>query len=320
MDAAKKRQPLANRLAAEERLRTFDDENKYRRYSKIVNPSRKQKHSTFSVNNFNFCATVVTSLLLVATVTLFIVLNLHHVENEEIELTTQETRLIIPNTYLYNYLEIFDRSSRIHTFFYERFPPLTNSIWIEKNETVEIGENTFKYWARYLNEGSSVKINWSMDEIASLFVIRGTFAFNKWVEHSGGQNYLKFNQDAKGSLEFQISDSDDYFFVLENPQKVTIHGAISLNLSTTVFDTSKATGFFDGSFRMDFPFGSEQYLVLANPSKLHSQSVVISLSSSRMTLLFFLAFSIQFLFLCSCVIWRLSTPPKRERNDRSFAV
>src|SRR5690554_381691 len=98
MDAAKKRQPLANRLAAEERLRTF------RRYSKIVNPSRKQKHS--SVNNFNFCAIVVTSLVLLVTVILFIVLNLRNVENEEIELTTQETRLIIPNTYLYNYLEI----------------------------------------------------------------------------------------------------------------------------------------------------------------------------------------------------------------------
>lgn len=72
---------------------------------------------------------------------------------EEVELTAQETRIIVPNTYWFAFIELADRSTAINSFLYQSqtdFPIfLPNLINIHLNETFRLEKRHFKYWARY---------------------------------------------------------------------------------------------------------------------------------------------------------------------------
>jgi len=214
----------------------------------------------------------------------------------------QRFRLVIPNTFVYSYVELLDRSSKINTFFFESSPPLSKTVHIQLNESVELNPRNFKYWARYLNKGSVLEISWGLSDAVKLYVIQSTKQFKDWQKLSKGQNYVAMESGAWNKKTFVSDTSEDYYFVIENEHPNTLNGFLSFYIEATSYDTAKAKGFFAGSFRMDFPFASPQYLVLHNPSQTQSLAVQITYSS-RVHLILFGALLGEALLLCVWVVY-----------------
>jgi len=239
------------------------------------------------------------------TLLAFLVINMYYVDSEEMELTTEETRLITPNTYVYNYIEMLDKSSKVNTFFYDDKPPLSKTVQVELNETIELKNSNFKYWARFLNKGSEVQIVWKSSSQVSFYIIQGSKRFKDWTK-SPKNKYLSHDAASSSKRVFIADTSDDYFFVMENDGNLPrITATASFYIVATCFDTSKAKGFYAGSFRMDFPFATNQYLVLNNPSQIHSLLVSISFSS-RFHFSLFVALFVQTIVICGCLFWKLT--------------
>jgi hypothetical protein len=72
------------------------------------------------------------------------------------------------------------------------------------------------------------------------------------MEFSKNSNSYETLDIAKShTKEFYVEDSDDYYLVMENDQNPSrkIRGIFHIGINATSFDTTKASGFYEGSFR-----------------------------------------------------------------------
>lgn len=68
---------------------------------------------------------------------------------QSFDLTIQETRIISPNTYFFAFLQLEDKATGINTFWFNRKPTISNSIFrIYLNETINLQTKFSRYWAR----------------------------------------------------------------------------------------------------------------------------------------------------------------------------
>eukprot|EP01119_Soliformovum_irregulare_P004668 TRINITY_DN15736_c0_g1_i1.p1 TRINITY_DN15736_c0_g1~~TRINITY_DN15736_c0_g1_i1.p1 ORF type:complete len:349 (+),score=55.10 TRINITY_DN15736_c0_g1_i1:15-1061(+) len=303
---------------------------KYKRYSKMINsnfgsngPRTPLLHLKVSTDR---CVMMGMSVTFLITLVIFVVFKTYHPLSREIELTAEETRLITPNTYLYNYIELLDRSSKMHTFVYQEIPPLTTSKKIEINETLSLSPTEYKFWARYLNAGSKVKIDWTLDQLASLYVLRGEDQFDNWKKSPSFRGYEFTVTKAVGSHSLQVEESEDYYFIIESDfsklkgAPPSSNGFVSFDLRASQYDTAHAKGFFDGSFRMDFDWGGDHFLIITNPFPNHSQTVSITLSTTRATIFYFFFLVIQFIALSVLLLCRSRTSTHPTPHPKASPV
>jgi len=120
----------------------------------------------------------------------------------------------------------------------------------------------------------------------------------------GKETQSILDRSLKRTKAFRANSSDDYYFIMENTSKDSkMNADISFFIEALNFDTSKAKGFYDGSFRMDFPFGSQHFLVLYNPSKTSSYSISLQFFS-RAHVLFIVLFIMEAFGFCLFLLKR----------------
>jgi len=241
---------------------------------------------------------VIISIVFVATLVGWMLYLRLPISSEEIELTSEETHLVEPNTYLFRFIEIIDKEGKVDTFYFENLPVPNKVVQFELNETVELEFLKYKYWSRYLNAGSTLFVSWSFNHPVSIYSIRGSNHIQNW---SKGKEFVSANSiSSNGILNREIEEPDDYYFIVENDKKEEeLRGRIAFNIEAATYDTSKAIGYFEGSFRMDFTIGVPSYLVLSNPSLTDTQTVTIQYKR-RSSLPFLLALFLQ--SGCCCML------------------
>ena len=126
-------------------------------------------------------------ILLVISLALYIILfkAIKHlqIENESIILTSKESRLLIPNTHLYEQMDLIDMSNgKINTFLFDTSPPFADepsrTIF---TEPVHLGGKEYKYWTRYFNNGSTFQMQWNLNSNTSILILKGENAIQRWV-------------------------------------------------------------------------------------------------------------------------------------------
>lgn len=284
------------------------DSDKYRRYCRIVAPAHTQPRHQHNHTTWRACyqgSLLTTAACIVITAVSYLLFTFHH--RQHLEMTTEEARLLHPNTHLYSYVEVLDRASKINTFYYSSEPPLTRTAHIESNETLCLEEGSFRYWARYLNQGSLVEVAWTMDNSVSFYVIQSASNLQQWMVQPA-KHFESMDTAAKGRKKLVVKQADDFYFVLDNQDGVAVCGSVYFTILASRFDTTKANGFFTGNFRMDFPFGVPQWLVLDNPSKDHSYTISIT-HHSRIPMLMLGGILLEVLCLCLCLVLKVVFKP-----------
>jgi len=251
-------------------------------------------------------------VLLLIVITSVLGFSLRFIDNnEEVELTSEETHIIVPNRFFLKQIEMEDPSNRIHTFFFDEVPQLSKIINIEQSDLVTLEYRKFKSWGRYLNQGSQAILNWKLDGEVTVSLIRGEKQLQQWLK--GKNTVIKTEKSLDGNLAFHVLEPDDYFFVIENNGlNQDLKGSVSFSIAATSYDTTKAKGYFEGRFRMDFDFGRQQYLVLSNPSLTAASVIRIHYSTITFTLVA-LAFVLE-------VFWLIITFFFRRNHDQPYVV
>ncbi len=123
--------------------------------------------------------------------------------------STNKNRLLVPRTRIYQYIELEDKSAKVDTYYFVESKPLLNKVIylhhvyllslchssihpfihpshslykfdlfvveqivnVDLDDTIVIGSNQIKYWARYLNEGSKVSITWKMNVPVDFYIV-----------------------------------------------------------------------------------------------------------------------------------------------------
>jgi hypothetical protein len=125
------------------------------------------------------------------------------IENESIILTSKETRLLLPNTRLYNQMELIDMSNgKINTFSFDTVPTYSDQLTtITFTESVQLSSKEFKYWSRYFNNGSTISLKWNVNAQSSIFVFKGENSIKNWL--SGRAQREPWTKSDRHSLSYE---------------------------------------------------------------------------------------------------------------------
>lgn len=157
-------------------------------------------------------------------------------------------------------------------------------------------------------------MKWSTNRMISVYLVQGRSNFLKWMR--GDDNaYVTYDFTDSNERLFSFNESNEYYFIMENEKSdLDITGDVYIDINATLYDTTKALGFYDGSFKLNLDFNSEVILVLANPSKTHPCRVIIE-SSARVNLVFLVLAVLLLQIMCTTALCYCScTYSKRTHN------
>lgn len=133
------------------------------------------------------------------------------------------------------------------------------------NQTALVGVDRYEYWGFYLLSGSTIELHVCGDNRGDMYIIQGEGHFGSWKEDNYDTwTYVKTvktrpcfrNQDAT-KLQYNITSTDEYYFVLTNHNHWPLSARITFMLNRTVYDLKHSTRICNNSKHCHIDFSEE---------------------------------------------------------------
>jgi len=196
-------------------------------------------------------------------------------------LDPNESRVLPINTILTTGIKVHDPAMKLITFRFASLPPLNQMLFSNYAYNLQVAQNSYHYYAYYLNPGSSVAVKFSSQEGIFLYVIKGDAVWNSSKDKlviTQGDSY-EAEAYSQGGTQQVLSFSnglhaDNYYFVLSNTDADSPAGvSIQLALQQTLYDISGATQACTAVLECELLFspGSAEVVIVQAPDDISQE-------------------------------------------------
>ncbi|CAM8878246.1 unnamed protein product [Rhodiola kirilowii] len=239
-------------------------------YRRLISSPRYQVQSRSSQESW---ARLVAPLTL--WICVFVTLRYGYYGNTRMVLGPSSSRLIKASSIFVKQVEVRDDDKKeVVLYGYAEKPELSDELNWNVSDYVIVGSHSRKGFSLWLNAGSRIRIKSEAQtrnvENVEVGIIKGEHSYQTLQPNPASNADLKVPSPVYGKeAEYTIDDDDKYYVGFTNTNSKSIILTVHLNVSSKMYDTSKATSVCSavrGSCRLHLAFPSPKYIMVSTPN------------------------------------------------------
>lgn len=214
----------------------------------------------------------------------------------------------------------------MYTFFFKDKIPSSYIDQINVELDFSLKENEYKYWGKYLLNGTKATVYASWDgKPLNFYIVKES------MDNWNNKQYITQLTSTHGIYyQFLIEETDEYYFILENytptiedlelnKEKLdsntkNINGTITFELDVVKIETVYASDANVGGFVKVLEFNSKEYFVVYNPSSSKIIECKVKLNSRMFSLIRYMITFECLIFILILIIKRLNLKKLIKRS------